>query len=115
MPAPLLGVNLTQWGEGIEQLAKLYYRFGARHHLDRLLAPFQSVLLRSGQRFRVDTTEFLRGDATSLQKTMISLRGDAQRPAVATREELRHIAGLPVDPTGEFEPLPRVVEGGAAD
>ena len=106
IPAPLLGVNLTQWGQGIEQLAKLFYRFGGRHHLDRFLAPLQIVLLRRGDRFKVDTTEFLRGDATALQKTMIALRGDAQREPVATREELRHIAGLPVDPTGEFNDPP---------
>ena len=36
----------------------------------------------------------------------MALQGDAQRAPVATREELRDIAGLTVDPVGEFMPAP---------
>ena len=57
VPAPLLGVDVTEWGQGIEQLAKLFWRFGARQHLERFLAPFQNRLLRPGDRFHVDTTD----------------------------------------------------------
>ena len=102
VPAPLLGVDITDWGSGIEQLAKLFYRFGLRQHLDRFLAPFQTRLLRPGDRFWVDTTDLLRGDAEAIQKMVMALQGDAQRPPVATREELRGIAGLPADAAGEF-------------
>ena len=102
VPAPLLGEQVTEWGAGIEQLAKLFYRFGARQHLERFLAPFATRLLRNGDRFRIDTTDLLRGDADAINKTIMALQGDAQRGPVATREELRHVAGLPRDPDGEF-------------
>ena len=36
----------------------------------------------------------------------MALQGDAQRSPIATREELRKIAGLTVDPVGEFMPAP---------
>ena len=102
VPAPLLGVDVTEWGQGIEQLAKLFWRFGARQHLERFLAPFQNRLLRPGDRFHVDTTDLLRGDSAAIKEMVMALQGDAQRAPVATREELRHIAGLTVDPVGEF-------------
>ncbi|WP_425152904.1 phage portal protein [Candidatus Palauibacter sp.] len=107
VPSPLLGVDITQWGSGIEQLAKLFWRFGLRQHVDRFLASLGTRLLRRGDRFAIDTTDLLRGDAEAIEKMINAVRGDAQRPAVATREEMRHIAGLPVDPVGEFvEPAP---------
>ena len=102
VPAPLLGVDIVKWGTGIEQLAKLFYRFGLRQHLERFLSPFQIRLLRPGDRFYVDTTDLLRGDADAIQKMIMALQGDAQRPPIATRDELRHIAGLRIDPEGEF-------------
>jgi len=97
VPAPLLNEMVTEWGKGIAELAKLFYRFGARHHLDRLLAACELRLLDRGQRFAVDDTDLLRGDADQVQKLLMALQGDAQRPAVADRGELRHIAGLPAD------------------
>ena len=106
VPAPLLGVDVTEWGQGIEQLAKLFWRFGARQHLERFLAPFQNRLLRPGDRFHVDTTDLLRGDSAAIKEMVMALQGDAQRAPVATREELRHIAGLTVDPVGEFMAAP---------
>ena len=102
VPAPLLGVQVTDWGSGIEQLGKLFWRFGLQQHLFRFLAPLALRLLRSGDRFHVDTTELLRGDSESIRSLVMALQGDAQRPPVATRDELRHIAGLTVDPVGEF-------------
>ena len=87
VPAPLLGVQVTQWGQGIEQLAKLFWRFGAKPHLERFLAPFQNRLLQKGDRFHVDTTDLLRGDSAAIKEMVMALQGDAQRAPVATREE----------------------------
>ena len=106
VPAPLLGVDVTEWGQGIEQLAKLFWRFGARQHLERFLSPFQNRLLRPGDRFHIDTTDILRGDSAAIKEMVMALQGDAQRAPIATREELRRIAGLTVDPVGEFMPAP---------
>ena len=43
---------------------------------------------------------------TAIKELVMALQGDAQRSPVATREELRKIAGLTVDPVGEFRPAP---------
>ena len=94
VPAPLLGIMVTEWGQGIEQLAKLFYRFGARLHLDRYLSPFKTRLLKSDEFFFVDVTEFLRGDSDAIHKMVMSIQGDAQRPPLATTDESRHVAGL---------------------
>ena len=102
VPAPLLNVDITNWGSGIEQLAKLYFRFGARQHLDRVLAALGVRLLPPGDRFWVDTSDLLRGDSEAISKLLTPLQGDAQRDPIATREELRHLAGLPRDIDGEF-------------
>ena len=104
VPSPLINVDITNWGSGIEQLAKLYFRFGARQHLDRVLAPLQVRLLAPGDRFWVDTSDLLRGDSEAISKLLTPLQGDAQRSPIATREELRHLAGLPRDVDGEFAP-----------
>ena len=102
IPAPLIGVNVTQWGKGIEQLAKLFYRFGGRAHLERFLAPIQLRLLSKGNRFHVDTTDLLRGDSDSIQKMLMSVSGDAQRDPITSIQERRKIAGLARDPDGEI-------------
>ena len=119
VPAPLLGMNVTQWGQGIEQLAKLFYRFGLRDHTARFLAPVGTRLLAPGNRLVADPTAFLAGDYDAMSKYVMALQGDAQRPPVATREELRHITGLPRDPDGEFmqveAPSPEPVGEGIID
>ena len=97
IPAPLIGSMVTEWGPAIEQLARLFWRFCLRHHIGRYLAALQLRLLRPGQRFVVDPTALLRGDADAISKLVMSLQGDSQRPAVATRPEIRHAAGLPVE------------------
>ena len=102
VPAPLVGVQVTEWGAGIEQLSKLFWRTGERLHIERFLAPFQNILLRPGDRFHVNTIDFLRGDSAAIKEMIMALQGDAQRAPVATREELRDIAGLTVDPVGQF-------------
>ncbi len=113
VPAPLLNVDITNWGSGIEQLAKLYFRFGARQHLDRVLAALGLRLLAPGDRFWVDTSDLLRGDSEAISKLLTSLQGDAQRAPIATREELRHLAGLPRDVDGEFAPLVQAPPSGS--
>ena len=106
VPAPLVGVQVTEWGAGIEQLSKLFWRTGERLHIERFLAPFQNSLLLPGDRFHVNTIDFLRGDSAAIKEMIMALQGDAQRAPVATREELRDIAGLTVDPVGAFMPAP---------
>jgi len=108
IPAPLLGVDITQWGSGIEVLSKLFYRFGAKDHLMRFLAPLSLRLLRRGERFKPNEVELLRGDSEQISELIRAIGGNAQTPPVATREEQREIVGLPVDPMGEYVSIAEV-------
>ena len=97
IPAPLLGENVTQWGQGIEQLARLFFRFAGRHHLSRVLAGFSMRLLPSGQRFMCDETELLRGDTEAITRLLAMTGGDAQRRRVLSVEEQRRLLGVEPD------------------
>ena len=106
VPPPLVGMMVTEWGQGIAELARLFYRFGAKQHAERFLAPFQTRLLRPGDRFHLDLTDMLRGNPDEISKLLMAVQGDAQRTPIATLTELRRIAGLTADPVGEFaQPL----------
>ena len=104
-PPPLIGAQVTEWGSGIEELTKLWWKFGLRDHVRRFLAPAGMLLLPRGQRFDVDPTAFLRGDGDSIQKILTAVMGDAQRRPVATIQEGRRIAGLPVQTEEEEEAM----------
>ncbi len=106
VPGPVVNQQVTQWGSGIEQLSKMLYRFGLRQHLERLLSPMKMKLLPRGYQFSLDETDLLRGDTAGISALLNSTRGDSQRKEVATIEEQRRWAGLPVTPEyGELEPL----------
>ena len=92
---------------------KMAWRTGIRLHLDRFLAPYKTRLLLPGERFEVDPSEFVRGDASGIAELVRVLQGDAQHNPVASREELRHISGLPREPDGEITPT--VVESPGDD
>ena len=112
VPLPLLSVNLDQWSRSTtEQIMKVFWRTGLRPHLGRLLSAFELRLLMPGERFHADEVDLIRGDAEGLTRLVMAMQGDTQRAPVATRQELRHMAGLPRDPEGEFA-LPMAPEGG---
>ena len=98
IPGPLLIQNLTSWGQGISQLAKLAWRFSLNQHCDRFLAPFSLRLLDSGQRFKVDASDLLRGDADEMARFLLAVKKDAQRSETMTVEEQRLFLGLPIKP-----------------
>ena len=98
VPAPILNDNITQWGGGIEALVKMFWRFGARQHIERLLAPLQLAMLPPGQRFMMDDTDILRGDVTAIAALITATTGDAQRMPIVTTEEARRWTGLPIKP-----------------
>ena len=107
IPGPILNQQVTQWGSGIEQLSKFFWRFGLRQHVDRVLTGLAFRTLPPGQRFGVDDADLLRGDADSVSKLLTATRGDAQTSEDATREERRIWAGLPLEPEhGELQDRP---------
>lgn len=98
VPAPLFGEQITSWGSGIEELARLAYRFGFRQHLDNMLEPLGWRMLPAGQRFDIDDLDLLRGDAESMSKlAQMLISAEA-----TTKEEVRTLVGLRADmPEGE--------------
>lgn len=98
LPAPLYGEQITSWGSGIEELARLAYRFGFRQHLDNVLDPLAFRLLPAGQRFDIDDYDLLRGDAESMSKlAQMLITAEA-----TTKEEVRTLVGLRAEmPEGE--------------
>lgn len=102
VPAPLMNENITQWGQGISELAKLFWRFSCRQHVERYLAALSMRLLPPGQRFEVDELDIVRGSPVDLAQLITAGLGDMQRPQVMTTEEARRILGLPKQPDGEL-------------
>lgn len=103
VPAPLIGVQMTSWGKGIEDLAKLFVRYCVTHHLERFLSPMSLRLLPRGMKFMADMTELLRGDAEAISKLLSVGMGGPNSPRILTFEESRHAWGLSADPEGSFE------------
>ena len=98
IPGPIMNQQVTQWGQGIEQLAKLFWKVCVRQHIMRMLIPAQFHLLKPGQRFDVDPTDLLRGDITSISSLITATRRDAQTDQIATTGEQRKWLGLPRNP-----------------
>ena len=106
IPAPLANVDMTSWGSGIEQLARVWWRFGLAQHLDRFIEPLSHRLLPPGVRFRADPTDFLRGDWKDSTLLANAIRGDAQRAPVGSVIEVRRVLGLRPDVDGDLMEVP---------
>lgn len=102
VPAPLVNEEVTQWGQGISELAKMFWRFSGRLHIERYLAALSMRLLPAGQRFEIDELDIVRGSPVDLSQLITAGLGDMQRPQVMTIEEARRILGLPKQPDGEL-------------
>ena len=112
IPGPIMNQQVTQWGQGIEQLKKLFWSTCIKQHIDRVLAPIGFHLLQPRQRFVVDPTDLLRGDITSIASLITATRRDAQTDQIATVDEQRHWLGLPRTPEhGELEKATGMGEG----
>ena len=107
IPLPLLSVDIRQWGAAVnEQIAKLAYRWGVKLHLDRVLTAIALRVLRPGEHFEIDPMELVKGDYQGMKDFLMALQGDAQREPIATKAELRKIAGLAREPDGAYaEPM----------
>lgn len=106
VPAPLIGLNVTQWGSGIEQLARLLYRFGVKPDLDNILASMSLKMLRRGLKFRVDVTEEIKGDTAAMTNLISSMRPSTNTPPVMSQKEARDLLGLKgdLDDDWDFRP-----------
>ena len=113
VPPPIIGSMVTEWGEGLGVMFKFFYLTCIKQHMERFLAAMQLLILPRHHFFLPDPTEFLRGDYEATAKFITALKGDAQRPEDATREERRHIAGLPADPEGTLQDYPENTDTGS--
>lgn len=93
LPGPMVGLNLTSWGSGIEELSRIGWRFGLSQHVARVLSPFSARCLPRGQALAVDPHWLVQGDTRAMRELILAL-DDPQRDPLATREELRSMAGL---------------------
>ena len=115
VPGPLVGIETTQWGQGIEQLTRLFWRSSLRP----LAVAFEQQFNRLVQfRYRIlfDELDILRGDwdaATKLIKGMLGPQGVAASPNEARRIALK----LPPRPGGEEiqRPMQQVTIGTGAE
>ena len=113
-PAPILGENVTQWGSGIEQLARLLYRFGGKHHLQRVMTALGQRLLPRGQGFAINELLINSGDLKTLSDLIRAISGQGGGRVYATPEEIRSLIGLQPEgaPEGASDPAPMLPPGG---
>ena len=90
VPAPIIGLNITQWGSGVEALARMFYRFTLRGYLTNVEAAVSTLF---GPRFeaRFDVTPLLVPDADTKAKVSNALTG----AGAATMNEIRKMWDLP--------------------
>jgi len=114
LPLPLLSVPVGQWSRGInEQVMKMAWRTCIQPHMSRLLSALKLKMLMPNEMFIVDPTELVRGDASGISEMITAMNGDAQRNPIASRAEMRRMAGLPSEPEEEIEEtLQPKTEGG---
>ena len=94
VPAPLIGLHVTQWGSGIEQLARLMWRYGTRMHIKSLLDALSFRLLPRGQKFEVDITQEVKGDMNTMNSLISTVRPDTNTPGLMSLKEVRSLLGL---------------------
>ena len=115
IPGPVAGANLTQWGQGISELNKMFWSQCLHQHINRVLAPLQFKFLEPGQQMDIDPIDFTKGDLAATAALITATIGDAQRDQVATPQEARRWVDLPPQPADGQELRRASLDAGAAD
>ena len=77
IPAPLIGRNVTQWGQGISELNRLYLRGSVKHAVTNIAASMTHAFVEASVYYvKFDLRELLRGD----YKTMSEINSAAAGP-----------------------------------
>lgn len=103
VPAPLIGLHVTQWGSGLEQLARLMWRYSTRLYAEQLLQEMSFKLLPSGNKFEVDDWSEIKGDTAALSKWIASVRPTTNNPGVLSQKEVRAKVGYFTDYDDDWE------------
>ncbi len=112
IPNSLLGISEKGSVSGIEELGRLWWKYGLKQHVTRILAALSFRLLPRGQRFAVSDFDGFAGDAGAIAALCNALGGDSNRQAVLSPDEMRDLLGVPA---GEAPPggnLPAVTAPG---
>ena len=111
VPGPLIGINITQWGSGIEQLNRLFWRRTLRPMAIAFEAQFNR-LVQFRYLIRFDESDILRGDWAAVSQYIGAVMGPNHGP-VDTLNSVRHDAlnKPPVDGGDDIPAGPQVVLG----
>jgi len=105
VPRPLMGVDDTSWGSGIEQLAILFVRFGLAPWMKAWEESVTRWLLREDEWGRVvptyDERELLRGTLKDQAEFYAKALGAGGAPAFMTQNEVREDTGNGPVPGGD--------------
>lgn len=106
VPRPLLNMDDTSWGSGIEQLALLFVRFGIgpwfrvwEEGCNRALLTDADV--RQGYGVDIDERELLRGSQKDQAEFFAKALGSGGHRAWMTPNEVRDLSGMPSHPDGD--------------
>jgi HK97 family phage portal protein len=105
IPRPLMMVDETGWGSGIEQLGHLFVRF-ALNMWFRIweeainLTLLTEVDLRAGVSADFDESELLRGTSKDLSNFLGKALGGGGSASFLTQNEARHMVGYPAHDDG---------------
>lgn len=106
IPRPLLGMDDTSWGSGIEQLAILFVRFALMPYLNAWEQALDCALLtrqekQDGYYFDFDERELLRGSMKDQGEFFARALGSGGHQPWATPNEIRKLAGESPHPDGD--------------
>lgn len=109
VPRPLLGLDDTSWGSGVEQLAILFVRFGLSPSLVEWEQAFKRVLLSREEKRRfaidIDERELLRGSMKDQSEFFARAMGAGGGRGWMTANEIRDLSGLRRHPDGDVLPV----------
>lgn len=106
VPRPLLMMDDTSWGSGIEQLAILFVRFGLSEWFEVWEGAINTTLLTPKDRLTMyadfDEKELLRGSMQDQATYYAKALGSGGQPAWMTANEVRDDVGLGNHPDGDI-------------
>ena len=99
VPRPLLMMDDTSWGSGIEQLATLFVMFGLAPSLKAWEQSARRCLLTSGEKrtmdIDIDESLLLRGSLKDRAEFFAKASGSGGHAPWLHADEIRHDSGLP--------------------
>lgn len=103
IPAPLIGLHVTQWGSGIEHLARLFFRYSTRFYISDLLEELSLKLLPRNNKFECDSYDEVKGDTKAITAFVAAVKPNTNAPGVLSQAEVRKVLGYYGDYDDDWE------------